>query len=102
MILKITTESNAITKIIATTTQTTSGSVTGVVTGINTSYGFISVMSDNGQTTQVFCKDNSTTIVSSTGGNLKMSAIKEGQTVTARGTISNGAFMGSLVIVEAE
>lgn len=100
--IKITTESNAITKIVATTTQVTAGSVTGVVTGINTSYGFISVLSDNGQTTQIFCKDSSTTFVSSSGGNLKMSNIKEGQTVTARGTVSNGAFMGSLIIVEAE
>lgn len=100
--VKITTESNAITKIVATTTQVTSGTITGVVTGVNSSYGFISVLSADGQTTQVFCKDASTTFVTAEGSTKKMSSIVEGQTVTARGTISNGAFMGSLVIIEAE
>lgn len=100
--VKITTESNAITKIVATSTQVTAGAVTGVVTGVNASYGFISVVDDNGQTTQVFCKDTNTTFVTAEGKSKKMNDIKVGSTVTARGSISNGAFVGSLVIIEAE
>lgn len=38
-IVKLTVESDAITKIVATSTQESSGSMSGVVTGINTSYG---------------------------------------------------------------
>ena len=57
-IVKLTVESDAITKIVATSTQESSGSMSGVVTGINTSYGVISVQPEGStDSKQAFCKD---------------------------------------------
>ena len=100
--VKLTTDSNAITKITATSTQTTQGNVTGVVTGVNASYGFIMVMDSDGQTTTVFCKDSTTKFMTMQGVSKTMSAIKEGQTINAMGTVSNGAFAATLVIITAD
>lgn len=98
----LTIESQAITAITATSTQITSGSVVGVVTAINSSYGFITVQNEEsaGGVT-VFCKEDKATFISDTGKTLKMSSIKEGDTVDVRGTVSNGAFVATLVIVTA-
>ena len=96
----LTVESQAITAISASSTQTTSGAVTGVVKAINASYGFITVQGDGDTgTTTVFCKENSTKFIGVDGSTMKMSNVKEGDTVDVRGTISNGAFVGALVIV---
>lgn len=99
-LVKITTESDAITKIVATSTQESSGSVTGVVSAVNTSYGVISVIPDgSSNATQIFCKDDSTTIVTSEGKTKKMKDIAVGQTIEAKGTVSNGVFVGKLIVV---
>ena len=95
----LTIESDAITAITATSTQITSGEIVGVVTAINASYGFITVQADDGTSQTVFCKDLKTTFITSAGKDTKMSAIKEGDVVDARGTVSNGAFVATLVIV---
>lgn len=98
----LTVESQAITSITAQSTQVTSGAVVGLVTAVNSSYGFISVQTEGSEgATTVFCKDTKTTFISSTGETLKMSSIKEGDTVDVRGTVSNGAFVATLVIVTA-
>ena len=47
----------------------------------------------------MFCKENSTKFIGVDGSTMKMSNVKEGDTVDVRGTISNGAFVGALVIV---
>lgn len=98
----ITVESNAITAITATSTQVTSGAIVGVVTAINSSYGFITVQAEDGTSQTVFCKDLKTTFITSLGKETKMSSISEGDTVDARGTVSNGAFVATLVIVTEE
>lgn len=96
----LTIESQAITAISATSTQITSGSVAGVVTAVNSSYGFITVQSEGSDgLVTVFCRDDKATFISDTGKTLKMSNIKEGDTVDVRGTVSNGAFVATLVIV---
>lgn len=95
----ITIESDAITAISAKSTQVTAGSVVGVVTAINASYGFITVKPDGGEAQTVFCKDDKTTFITSAGKSLKMSGISEGDTVDVRGSVSNGAFVATLVIV---
>lgn len=101
--VKITTDSGAITKIVATSTQESSGNITGVVTGINTSYGVVSIRPDGSEiSTQVFCKDDSTTVVSAEGKTKKMKDVKEGQSVEVRGTVSNGVFVGKLLIILSE
>lgn len=101
--VKITTESDAITKIVATSTQESSGNVVGVVTGINTSYGVISVKVDGSEIpVNVFCKDDSTTFVAADGKSKKMKDVQIGQTVDVRGTVSNGVFVGKLLVIVAE
>ena len=98
----LTIESDAITAISAASTQVTSGAVTGVVTAINSSYGFITVQAeDSDGPVTVFCKDDKATFISDAGKTLKMSNIKEGDFVDVRGTVSNGAFVATLVIVTA-
>ncbi len=102
-LVKVTTESDAITKIVATSTQESSGDVTGVVTGINTSFGVVSVKVDGSEIPlNVFCKDDSTTFVSVDGKSKKMKDVKVGQTVEVKGTVSNGVFVGKLFVIVAE
>ena len=102
-IIKINTDSDAITKITATSTQESSGDVTGVVTAINTSFGVVSVKVDGSEIpVNVFCKDDTTTFVGVDGKSKKMKDVQVGQTVEVKGTVSNGAFVGKLFIIIAE
>lgn len=97
----LTLDSNAVTKIKATSTQTTSGSIVGVVESINSSYGFINVKVEGSSVAQtVFCKDSSTKFYNfETGASLKMSGIKIGDTVQVTGSVTNGAFTAKAVYV---
>lgn len=102
-IVKITLDSDAITKIVATSTQESAGAISGVVTGINTSYGVISVMSEGSTTvSSALCKDDWTTFITADGKTKKMKDIKVGQTVEIKGTNSSGAFLGKLVVIISE
>lgn len=102
-LIKVTTESDAITKIVATSTQESSGDIKGVVTGVNTSYGVVSVKVDGSEIpVNVFCKDDSTTFVSVDGRSKKMKDVQVGQTVEVKGTVSNGVFVGKLFVVVSE
>lgn len=93
-------DSDAVTSITAKSTQSSVGSVSGTVKAVNASYGFITVVGADGTgETMVFCKDSKTKFVTSAGKDIKMSAIKEGNAVDIKGTISNGAFEATLVIV---
>ena len=67
---------------------------------MNASYGFITIEGTDGSgETTVFCKDTKTTFITSAGKTLKMSNVKVGDIVDIRGTVSNGAFEATLVIV---
>ncbi len=104
-LVKLTVESDAITRIVATSTQESSGNMTGVVTGINTSYGVVSILPSgvsDGEPRQVFCKDESTTFVAADGKSKKMKDVKVGQTVDVRGTVSNGVFVAKLFVIVAD
>lgn len=102
-VVKLTLQSDAITSIVATSTQESSGSMSGVVTGINTSYGVITVLSEGStEAKQAFCKDDTTNIVTVDGKSKKMKDIKVGQTVEIKGTVSNGVFVGKLLIIVAD
>ncbi|MGN0106313.1 MAG: hypothetical protein ACI4A5_01280, partial [Hominilimicola sp.] len=102
-LVKITIESDAITKIVATSTQESSGHVTGVVTAFNTSFGVITIKPDDSESTvQVYAKDDTTKFVTADGALKKMNNIKVGQTVDVRGTVSNGVFIGKLVVIVSE
>ena len=84
----------------STSTITTTGRVYGTVTAVNTSYGFISVMSEDSDIpVTIFCRDNSTTFIDEEGSSLKMNTINTGDIVECRGATTNGAFVATLVIV---
>ncbi len=101
--VKLTVESEAITKIVATSTQESAGSVTGVVTDINKSFGFINVKPSGSETPiGVFCKDEQTTFVTADGKAKKMKDVKVGQTVEIKCTVSNGAYVGKLFVIVSE
>lgn len=102
-VVKITTESDAITRIVATSTQQSSGHVEGVVTAVNSSYGVITIQpSDSTSAVQVYAKDDSTKLVTADGTTKKMANIKVGQNVDVRGTVSNGVFVGKLIVIVAD
>lgn len=103
--VKITLESQTVTKIATTTAQSASGKLEGTVTAVNSAYGFIKVSyknSDNYTVEEtVYCKDATTTIMDSAGTTKKVKDIAEGQTVTVHGTTSNGAFTAKIIIISA-
>ncbi len=99
----LTLESKAITRISAATVQSSAYSQTGTVTAINSSYGFIKISyNKDGVTAEetVYCKDSTTKFITSAGTSKQLKDIKTGDTVTVRGTMTNGAFEASLVLIE--
>lgn len=101
--VKITVESEAITKIYATSTQESSGHVIGVVTAVNTSYGVISIKQDGMESViQIMAKDDTAKFNDVNGNTKKMKDIKVGQTLDIRGTVSNGVFIGKLIIIVSD
>ncbi len=97
----LTVQSDAVTRIkCSTSTITTTGRVYGTVSAVNSSYGFISVVSESSDIpVTIFCRDSSTTFIDEKGGSLKMSSIDVGDTIECRGTTTNGAFVATLIIV---
>ena len=101
----ITIESQAIKKITATSVSSTAYSKTGVITAINTSYGFIRISYNENDVTMeetVYCKDSSTKFITSEGEQKSLKDLQEGDTVSVRGTMTNGAFEASLILIEME
>jgi len=104
--VKITLESQTVTRISTTTAQSASGKVEGTVTAVNTAYGFIKVSykNEDDYTVEetVYCKDNTTTVMTADGATKKIKDLAEGQVVTIHGTSSNGAFSAKIIIISAE
>lgn len=100
-VVKITTENQAVKKIVAVSSQTQSKNVTGVVTAINSAFNFIKVQAVGGEEITAYCKDTSTTFLTSDGKTKKMKDVEVGQTVTIIGNESNGAFSATVVVIEA-
>lgn len=101
----ITIESQAIKKITATAVSSTAYSKSGVITAVNTSYGFIKISYKENDVTfeeTVYCKDSTTKIITSEGATKALKDLKEGDTVSVRGTMTNGAFEASLILIEIE
>lgn len=101
--VKLILEGEAVTKITTTAAQALNGEVRGVVTSVNQSYGFIKVSykAADGYSVEetVYCKDATTKVMTSMGTVKKISNIQVGQTVTATGTTSNGAFAAKLIVI---
>lgn len=103
--VKLTLQGQAITKITASAVSVTSKTMTGVVTAINASYGFIKISYKlDGATAEetVYCKDSSCKFISGAGKEMSMKSVKEGDTVTVRGNVKNGAYEATLIIVDSE
>lgn len=103
--VKITTESNAVTKIVAETVQDLSGTAMGVVTGVNSSYKVITLRKDNGEVMQFQCPDGnkiSTKYINLGGTFKKLSDIEADQSVEVKYSVSNGVYIATLVIILSE
>ncbi len=101
----LTLESEAITKISATSVQSTDGNITGTITAVNTAYGFIRIEYESGSTTAteiVYIGSSKTKILTRTGTEITISKLKEGNTVNCIGTVSNGAFTATIITVLAD
>ena len=99
----LTTESSAVVKISTLTAQSTSGNISGTITAVNSSFGFIRVkaVDSAGSTYEetVYCKDTKTTFITAAGVSKAFKDLKEGNVVSVYGTITNGAFEATSVII---
>ncbi len=98
-------ESKAVKKITALAASSVAYSKSGTVTATNKSYGFIKIRyteNDSSAEEIVYCKDSSTRFINSAGTTKTFADIKEGDVVSVRGTMTNGAFVASLVLIEDE
>lgn len=103
--VSLTLESQAVKKITATSSSSTAYSKTGVITAVNDSYKFIKISYTENEVTReeiVYCKDNVTKFITSAGTTQTLKNLKVGDTVSVRGTMTNGAFEASLVLIEIE
>ncbi len=105
---KITIESQAITAISVTSSSDSSYSITaGVVTAADASFGAIKVSYDNNGVTKeetIKCKDGSTvtaTVLDANGKTANLKDIKVGDIVTVRGSLKNGMFVASVILIES-
>lgn len=98
-------ESKSVKKITALAASSTAYSKSGVVTAINSSYGFVKISYKENDTTYeetVYCKDSTTKFITSEGTTKSLKDIKEGDVVSVRGAMTNGAFVASLILIETE
>lgn len=93
--VKVTIESGAVLKLETTAAAVSGSPITGTVEVVNKSKGFIKI---DGET--IFCKDDTTTFITSSGKSRTMKDLTEGASVSVRGVMSNGAYTASLVIIE--
>lgn len=98
--VKLSLDSDAVTKISATSVQTANKTVVGQVTAVNSSFGFVQLSTTEGETENAFCNDDTTKILSASGSDKRMKDIEVGQTLTVRGTVKNGAFAATVIIIE--
>ena len=101
----ITIESEAVRKIVTKTASGVAYSRSGVVSAINSSYKFIKITyTENDVSFEeiVYCKDDTTKFITSEGKAKTLKDIKEGDVVSVRGTMTNGAFEASLILIEVE
>lgn len=103
--VKITTDSNAVKKIVADSTKDLSGTAVGIVTGVNSSYRVITVRKDDGEVMQFQCPDsgkNTTTYITSRGSIKKLTDMENDQSVEVKYSVSNGVYIATLVIILSE
>ncbi len=104
--IQFTTDGNSITKM-ETKAPTHSQQITGVVESINDSYGFLNIIStedssENKTMHQVFVKKNAKIIRSTDTRTMYLRDIKEGDVVTAIGTVSMGVFEANTIVIISE
>ena len=97
----ITLDGNIVSKI-EVATQSQSNDAKGIVESVNTSYGFFVIRDAEGNSVQVFVSNTKTKIIdnnSTTGLTKTIRDIKVGQSITAIGTLVNGAFEAQTVVL---
>lgn len=99
--LKVTVQSGTVISIKTVASNTiSSGSVAGTVTAVNTSYKFLSVLTEKGETVNVHVNAQTAyTVIRGGSGSVSLSSIKAGDTVTCYVTANNGAYVASDVII---
>lgn len=104
--LKVTVQSGAVISIKSVASNTTvTGKVSGTVSAVNSSYNFISVMTEDSMTPVNVYVNASTkyTLVRGGSGTTSLKSISTGDTVECYVTASNGAYVASdIVIVKAK
>lgn len=102
--IALTAESLTATELDVKSSQGVADSITaGRVEAINISYGFINVSyNEDGlaKNETVYCKEGTTTVINASGKTVKLSDIEVGSTLTIRGTIDNGDFVASVILIE--
>ncbi len=103
-IATITLESKAVVKVVVKGSAGVPYSKTGVISSIHDGYGFIKIMyNDNGVSYEetVYCGDK-TKYINSSGASKSFKDLRTGDAVSVRGTMANGAFEASLILIEVE
>ena len=102
-LVSIVLESEAIKKITTTSVVNEDGSIVGTVDTINTSFGFINVIPTGSTAAQtVFYHRNKINVFNKQGKVETIDSLKKGDTVYVTGTLSNGAFTATVIIITAE
>lgn len=95
---KITTDSSTITSIAITSTPAVDNlNVMGTVLEVNTNYASVTLQVDEDTTTQIFIKKNATILNGTTGKAMTLSAIKEGDILTA--VVSTSGFTSEAISI---
>lgn len=103
--VKITTESNAVKKIVSDNVKELSGTVLGIITGVNSSYKVITLRKDNGELMQFQCPNSGKTVtryITSRGADKKIDDIAENQTAQIVYSVSNGVYIANVVMLFSE
>ncbi|MCX7715446.1 MAG: S-layer homology domain-containing protein [Clostridia bacterium] len=103
--VKLKLESDAVTSITTTASSSTTKQITGVVQVINTSYGFVTVKvtdSNGNVTTETVYADSNVLVVNASGSTKAFKNVAVGQTVLVTGSVKNGAFVATVIMILSE
>ncbi len=92
-------QSETVVKVTA-TAPATSSVLVGTIEGVNSAYGFMTIVSENGESTQVFLKNSRLTVIDSKkGSTVSTTNLKVGMLVSVTGAMNTGAFEATTVTI---
>ncbi len=104
-VVKLTIESQAVTKVAITSSTATVKQLMGTVTAVNSSYGFITISvagTDGNVTSETIFADKDVTVLDINGNKKAFKNVAVGQTVSVVCSFKNGANVASSVIIMSE